>query len=301
MQLQVFARDADTMDKATRYHFDCVGFPDEVSARQSGESLRQALRFLVAILEFPLVVNCNDKETGSVHDDLKRPLREAGGDLLNTRVGLSVFKDDDLTKEFVGSGSARVRIGDPEKVLRIIADFWQQSVTIDEKSARVLEILSLSEAEASLATRFLITYLAIEELIPVEQRDDEARAVLDRLKAIVQSSTARESDKHAMASLIGSMERESFRSAWSRLAGRITSPSDVDGISLGDLIARSVALRNRVAHKVVESDNEELRILTRALRKFAVLLIWSNNRLPPMSFDRPADKVSVGNMEFRLL
>ena len=300
-KLEIYPRDADTLDKATKYHFDCGGFVDEVSARQSGEKLRQALRFLTTILDLQLVVPSEDKETGWVHDDVKRSVREAGGEVLNTRSGLCVFPDDGKTLEFVSSASATVRIGKPEKVFRAAADLWQRDIEIDERSIRALEILSLSAAETSIATKFLLTYLVIEHLIPVEPRTQEAKKVLGNLKDLVQASSVEDSEKRAMLGFIAGMEKESFRAAWKRYISRIEKPADVEGIPLDDLVSRAVALRNQVAHKVIAADSTELQTVTRALRRFALSVIWTANQLPAMTIDRPADTVTINQMEVRIL
>jgi hypothetical protein len=300
-ELTLAPRDADTLDQATKYHFDCGGFPNADVAGECGEKLRQSLRFLTAILDLTLVVPSEDRETGQVHDDIKKPIRDEGGDLLNTRTGLSVYPDDGKHLEFVASGEGIVRTSDPSFILNTVRDFWPIDIHIDDASLRAIEILSLSAAEASDTTKFLLTYLAIEQLIPRNDLGKDAIELLESLRELVNASVLTDDEKTPMLSFLSNLGQESFRTAFKKYVARIEQPADVNGIPLSDLVSRSVDLRNRVAHHITEAYTTEIQTVTRALRQFAISAIWTSNRLPPITIDRPADTIRINKMEVRIL
>lgn len=300
-ELAVVPRDADKLIDATKYHFDCGGFPSAEVANSRGEKLRQTLRFLTAILDFQLVIPSEDKETGWVSDGFKKPIQDDGGNVLNTRSGLSVFPDDGKHFEYIVSAAGIVATSEPTFLLGAVRELWNTEIQIDDASRQALEIMSLSAAEASPGTKFLLSYLALEQLVPRKKRSDEAQALLDSMRELVNRSTLAEREKKALIGSLSGLNQESFGSALKQYVDSIKDSAPIEGFSIPDLVKKSIELRNQIAHKADPIDAAEIQLITRALRRFTVTMIWTLNHLPSVSFERPADKVTINEMEVRIL
>ena len=63
LTLELAARNADSLDKATNYHIDAGGFDSVLAAREAAEALGIRLRLLNAILNLGLNIPIEDKMT----------------------------------------------------------------------------------------------------------------------------------------------------------------------------------------------------------------------------------------------
>lgn len=74
------ARDADTLVKATGFHFEGRGFLNEEDARLVGERLRLRVRILNGLLGLGIVVPSVDSRRSTLADAVnEKILRETGG------------------------------------------------------------------------------------------------------------------------------------------------------------------------------------------------------------------------------
>jgi hypothetical protein len=101
--IQVVPRDSDNLMHASKYHIESGGFPSPQDALNCGEKLRTHLRMLNCMLDLGLSIPCIDGKNGTVSEGIKNKIRENGGELLDTIVGLHVYPDDDKHFECVVS------------------------------------------------------------------------------------------------------------------------------------------------------------------------------------------------------
>ncbi len=193
--MTVAPRNANSLAEASKYHFDCGGFDSAEAAKQAGEKLRRILRLLTAPFDVPLVVPSDHKQSGDVHDDIKKPFRDAGGELLVGTKGFTVMPEDGTTAELVASMTANVRISDPKRVLDHIAELWDLDFEFDEVSLQAIELISLSASETSPKTKFLMSYLAAEQLFPSTERDEASLVVIAKLRDLVSDSTLQQVER----------------------------------------------------------------------------------------------------------
>jgi hypothetical protein len=74
----------------------------------------------------------------------------------------------------------------------------------------------------------------------------------------------------------------------------------IQGVPLQSLVSDSIRLRNDIAHRI-QTEPGRAEELARGLRELALLLIWSRNKLPTVTFDRPADTIAIEKFEVRLI
>lgn len=293
-------RDSDSLATAKRYHFEATGFDSESAARQAGERLRQAWQVLIAALGLRLVVPREDKETGRLGEDLVAKSLDLGQTILPTCSGLFTFPDDPNVAEFVTNGEADTYIEAP-KLFEMLAVAWTAEPTMDPPLQQSLDLLAQAGTGISPAANFLATYLALETLVPRKQRSEAALMLLESLKQAVSESALNESERGSLLGALGGLKEESFRSALKRHVASISAPTEIDGLPLQRIVSESVEIRNVLAHGGTVPDVGRLNALTGALRKFALMCVWTRAKLPPITLHRPPDRIRMTKLETRLL
>jgi hypothetical protein len=294
------ARNSDVLSQATKFHFEAKGFSDEASAREAGEKLRLRLRILNAMLGLGLNVPITDSKSGGVSASIKDEISQKyGGVIVDSIWGLSVFPDDDNYFEYFMSGSLEVFPSDPSYTLKALDALWSVDVKLDQPSEDALHILGLATRETSEKAAFLANYLALEPLVPRNNRSDKAIELLKKFQIVVSQSL----DEHEAASLNGALahlREESFRRALMRLIERFNLLTHIKGRPVKQFLSDCIETRNRIAHSADIDASTNLSELSSGLREIILTLIWTLNRIPSVSVDVPASKVSTSAQEFSL-
>lgn len=310
LTLELAARNADSLDKATNYHIDAGGFESERAAREAAEALRVRLRLLNAMLNLGLNIPTEDKITGQVSDEIKRGVNtDHGATAVDSIWGINVYPDDGLHFEYVLGGNIEVRPSDPAYILEGLKTLWPLEVSLDSTSETALHILGLATQETSDKASFLTCYLALEQLIDRKPRSEAARAQIRRFqKELVEMSAA---DPEAIAgpelqSLTGALaalNEESFSSALTRFGRSITAPAMIKGVTPQKFLSACIAARNKIAHNAEPSTEIAIGELVAGLREIVLGIIWTRNKLPPFSMTTPPSAISIpaGGMKIRVM
>jgi hypothetical protein len=298
IEVTLVACDADTLSEAKHFHFEARGFPDEKNARAAGERLRLRLRVLNSLLDLGITVPTVDTTSAHVSDTIKRKLlQENGSVLLDSIVGLAVFPDDDNFFEFVVAGNLDVHSSGPSYLFGALKQFWPIEMQFDERTEDALEILGRATTETSLRARFLLIYLAAERMVDRAARSDAAKSLISEFQKRVRSAGLDEQEADSLCGALAQLNEQSFSNALAALADRITDPPQIHGKPLRKFLADCVAARNRIAHNAaleaaLEAETN-LQELADGLRHFVMTLIWTANRIPPVSIDVPPSTVSI--------
>ncbi len=143
LDLILTSREAGSLARVARFHFEGRGFPNEENARSVGERLRLRLRVLNSLLGLGITVPAVDSRRVSVADAVKENvLRETGGVIVDTIEGLAVISDDPNHFEQVPAGKLSVYPSDPAYVLKALAVMWPLEMQLDDRADDALQILS---------------------------------------------------------------------------------------------------------------------------------------------------------------
>jgi len=302
LNLILTARDADTLAKATRFHIEGRGFPNEEAARSVGERLRLRLRVLNSLLGLGITVPAVESRRASVADAVKENvLRETGGVIIDTIEGMAVISDDPNHFEEVSAGRASVYPSDPAYVLKALAVMWPLEMQLDERADDALQILSIATTELSPRAKFLTTYLALERMIDRLPRSEGAQKLIEELQEQVQKSALDDRDKKTLVSSLGDLRKQSFGTALFALVERINPPPTIHGMPGRTFLSECVGVRNRIAHNARLDDSVDLAKLSDGLRHFVMSLIWTMNRIPDISVNVPASTVQLDSFEMRFI
>lgn len=308
--LEVAARNADTLSAATNFHIDGTGFVSAEAALGAAEALRVRLRLLNAMLGLGLSIPVGNTVSAQVSDDVKNKLKsEQGATVVDSIWGASAFPDDGLHLECVVSAKIQVNPSDPEYLLEGIKKLWALDISLDKQSEDALQILCLATQEISEKTAFLTSYLAIEELVERRPRSDAARKVLqqfrDRLNEIGTDSAhpLLPDEANSLIGVLGSLNDESFSSALGRLGKLITEPTEICSVSIPKFLSACIDARNKIAHHAEPETTIPLRDLSKSLREFVLMLVWSRNGLPNFTLNTPPSAMSVpqGGLTIRVM
>jgi hypothetical protein len=301
-ELDLVARDSNTLLESTRFHLEMDGFATEEAARAYGEHLRTCLQVLNAALNLGLTIPNQDLRSANVSSDFKNAQFEQHGvTLIDSIVGLATFPADGKHAEVVAAGALNTYPSDPEYILSAIRMLVEQETfSFNERQTDALEILGRATAELSPRTRFLLCYLALERVVEVGERSETAKSLL---QSFIERTVAElpESEAAPLTGALRSLHRDSFPNALRLLATRIREPKEIGGRLMSDFFSECVRVRNRIAHNASTMDMNELANLGNELRQVVLSLIWSASNLPPVNIEVPRQMVQMEKFEIRLL
>lgn len=299
--IQIVPRDSDNLLNASKYHIECGGFPSPQDAQNCGGKLRTHLRMLNCMLDLGLLIPSIDGKSGTVSEGIKNKIREGGGELLDTIVGLHVYPDDDKHFEHVVSGKMNVFPSDPYYVLKGLKDSWDNTFELNESASEVIEILNISVRESSPKVKYLATYLAMEQIIERKMRSEAAQDLIDQFVQLTNNSELPVSEKASLAGSLGYLKEQSFSSSFTSFAKRITSPETINEMPITKFVSECIKLRNKIAHNVAVDAMPNIEEFTKHLRNMAMSILWADNNFPNLSVYRPADQIEMEKMEIRVL
>lgn len=294
-------RDANKLIEATKYHIESGGFSSIENAKACGEKVRTQLRLLNCLFHLGLTIPIVDGTSGSVSTVIKDKIHQEGGEILDTIVGLRVYPDDGAHVEHVASGNMNVYPSDPYYVLKSIRDTWGNEYNLSEHATDVIEILNISVRETSSKIKFLAAYLAMEQIIKKEKRTDQAKSLIDDLIQLTNKSSISNPEKTSLIGALGHLKEQSFSSAFSAFAKRITSPTTIYNMPVAQFVSECITIRNKIAHNVAIEKIPDIESFTNNLRNMAMSILWTENSFPELSAYRPADQVEMQKFEIRFL
>ncbi|MCC8988784.1 MAG: hypothetical protein LM523_13925 [Candidatus Contendobacter sp.] len=301
LSIIIVPRDANKLNEATKYHIESGGFSSIEQAKSCGEKIRTHLRLLNCLFHLGLTIPIVDGTSGSVSTAIKNKIRQDGGELIDTIVGLHIYPDDGVHFEHVASGKMNVYPSDPYYVLKSIKDTWSNNYNLNEQATEVIEILNISVRETSPKIKFLAAYLAMEQIIKREMRTEKAQQLIDEFICLTSYSEILDPEKTSLIGALGHLKEQSFSSAFTAFARRITSPTTIFNMPVVKFVSECIKIRNKIAHNVAIDKMSELENFTNNLRNMAMSILWSKNNFPELSAYRPADQVEMQKFEIRFL
>ncbi len=307
LTLELTARNADSLDKATNYHIDAGGFDTEPAAREAAEALKVRLRLLNAILNLGLSIPIEDKVTSQVSEEIKKKAKaNHGATAMDSIWGVCIYPDDGLHFEYVVSGNFEVRPSDPSYILEGLKTLWSLSISLEPASETALHILGLATQETTDKAAFLASYLALEQLIERKPRSEVARLQIRRFQqelaemAGAKPEAITSLELQSLTGALAALNEESFSSALTRFGKSITAPTLIKGHTPQKFLSACIDARNKIAHKAEPNTEIALGDLAAGLREVVLGLIWSRNNLPPFSLNTPPSAISVPNGGFQI-
>jgi hypothetical protein len=301
LSVQLTARDADTLSLATQFHFDAGGFQTEELARESGERLRLRLRLLNSMLDLGISVPVSDKNNAGFSEEIKENVfKEHGGIVMDSILGLSVYPDDEKHFEYVIAMKIDVNPSAPVFLLTALKKSWPLEIKFEERTLDALEIISHATTETSVRTKFLLMYLAVERIVKRASRSDAAKTLIQNFIELTKSSELDDKEKSSLVGTLTNLNDQSFPSALFSLIERIENPIKIQDAPMREFMSECVKTRNKLAHNAALDSTTDLNKLSAGLRQFAMMMIWTINRIPDFSVDVPASAVSIVSNHIRI-
>src|SRR5690606_13216558 len=99
-----------------------------------------------------------------------------------------------------------------------------------------------------------------------------------------------EVEAKSLSGALSSLSVHSFPSALRQLAARIKEPKEIAGRPIGEFFSECVRVRNDIAHDANTMDSGQLNELSLSLQRTVLTLIWTESKLPPVTFNVPPSK-----------
>lgn len=294
--VSLVARNSEKLVDATRFHFEAGGFADEAAARARGNQLRAHMQVINVALGLGLEIPTEDHVSARVGDEVKRKLAaEHGVTAMDSVAGLAVFPDDGNRFEYVMDGRIEVSASDPNYVLDAIKVLWPTQILLTDQQRDALELLGRATSDISPRARFLLSYLALEQVVKRESRSDAAKELLAAFVDQTKSHLP-ETEASSLVGALRSLAMNSFSSALRQLAAKIKEPKEIAGRPLAEFFSECIAARNEITHSAKANSDGGLASLSANLQRFVLSVIWTDSKLPPVSFAVPPSTVSVPTM-----
>lgn len=302
-ELALTARDAGKLSEASQFDIEAGGFPDEKAARETGEWLRLRLRTLNCLLGLGLTIPVKDTIKPGFTDEIKSSVTQ-GNDavILDSVEGLSIMPDDGKHAEIIQSHKMNVYPSDPAFLFKALDEIWPIGITLTKRTADALEILNRATSEASPRAKFLLVYLAAEQIIERGKRSDKAIALIEEFRKVVEEKKEEDGDIASLDGSLAALHERSFSNALIRIAEHNPKTVKIKGVSLRKFLSKCISLRNRIAHSATIRKNTDINLLSEGLREFVMLLIWAENKIPDLSLNMPPSTFSIppGGFNFRI-
>lgn len=219
--LRLVPRDADSLAEATAFHIEGAGYDGEDLARADAEKVRMRLRMLNALLGLGLMVPEVDSPGGQWGSEPKARAEAEGLQLVDSVNGVLVMQDDNTHVEGVVSVRATNTPSNPLYVFEAVARLLAEPFNFDSASETALSILGAAQREPSDRAAVLVTFLALETLIPRQRRSANARTLLQTLVDTVCQSGLAAAERDALAKAIGGLQTEGSTAALRRFAASV--------------------------------------------------------------------------------
>jgi hypothetical protein len=310
LPIAIAARNSDKLSSATSFHFEAGDFPTEEAAREAAENLRTRLRLLNALLALGIDVPTSDTRSAHVADFVKQKLKkELDAVAVDSIKGAATFPDDGRHFECIVAGDIKVKPADPAYILKALKTTWPLKIKFDEPSELALHILGLASVESSERVAFLISYLALEPLIPRRKRSDPAIDLIKRFQAQLQTATKRKrhpiqrQESDSISGALRALHEESFSSALTRFASVLITPTHIRGLTAKKFFSACISARHRLSHNAELDKEVRLSELYAGLREIVGALVWKRNSLPSFNVEIPPSAVSVppGGLSMKVL
>ena len=302
LKLDLTARDADSLIAATRFHFEGSGFSTEADARLVGERLRLRLRVLNSMLGLGLTIPLVDLRRQNVADAVRDKVHsETGGIIVDSIDGMGIMPEDPSHFEHIAAGKGSVFPSEPDYLFNAISVMWPLEIKLDDRAEDALQILNMATAERSPRAKFLITYLALEQMIDRLPRSEAAQKLIEDCQKQVQNSSLDDRDKESLMSSLESLREQSPRTALLNLVDRIKPPPMINGVQGRKFLSQCVNIRNSIAHNANIDPQIDLVDTSKGLTHFVMSLIWMMNNVPDVTVHVPASTVQLDFLKIRLL
>jgi hypothetical protein len=147
----------------------------------------------------------------------------------------------------------------------------------------------------------LTPYLALEQLLTIKERSEDAQSLITSFIKETQESGISDKEKVSLVGSLSNLKYGSFSGALKTFSKSISNPKDIQGFSPEQLASKAIALRNKIAHKLEITKDTHINAITKGIREMTLGLLWSEYRLPELSLYRPADSIVLEKFEIRIL
>jgi hypothetical protein len=196
------------------------GYSSEPAARAAAERWRDAL--FAAFARFAVGADFGDRAPGSAFTEhgLRTLEAQLGHRALNDVHGIMTFECDPKPT-FVSQGLEMTIGKNPDTLRRAIDHAAAIGIRLTAQQRVAFDLYSASFFLPVADARFLMLMMAVETLISLEPRSDQARQHVASLMAATKASHLEESEIHSIVSMLGWLKNESISQAGRRLAASL--------------------------------------------------------------------------------
>lgn len=270
---------SETLDKADRFDFTARGFATKEEALACGDRLRKCLDVADLIQRLRLHISYKDEGPPDPKDVDQHPENFTDG-VTAAIDGLWAFKDDGSLFEIAASGSITYRPKKPEYIFDAISALWKIAPRFHDPSIEpAVELLRSADRDESPRSRFLLTYAALQSLMPEEVRPAETLAVLAGVVEFVKVSGLSNTEKGRLLNAVALLKYTSPLERIERMLKQCPV-QPLNGVPAQEVLKRCYALRNKLSHTNSAEVPADLAELEQGLRLCVLTFIWHMRGLP---------------------
>ena len=250
-----------SIGQSTEFVLSMSGFETKNEALETGLSAKDCLLILGA--KWHLGVDAgNDMPEGRWGETIKAEIAQKHKARLIENVhGLSVFPDDlpPVTMSVEGRG-----VIDPKTIQEFgieLLSLIDRGIKLSPKNQLSLELYNSSHHEKSIRSKFLTLFSAVESLVELEERQDDAQQLVNSLKKVVAESLIDQSKKNSIRGTLNKLSKISTRQGLKQLSQKFLHDHYYAEISAEDFIEKCCNIRNQLVHHGCTSEDINLPLI----------------------------------------
>jgi hypothetical protein len=233
------------IEKAGRLSCTGHGFPDERSARLTGELVRDILTVAFARAQVPADFGDRAHRSHITEHGLKMLEQQHGKRILQDIHGLQTFVND--PKPSFARFNIRPVVGrSGEAVKASIAATIPLEPALSAQMRTAYDLYAASSGVENADARLLLLMMAIETLLDQREREGSGRKHVDHLINLTAKANLPDEEKNSLLSSLKWLKLESIASAGRRLAN--TLAGQYNGLSAERFFMRCYEVRGRLVH-----------------------------------------------------
>lgn len=284
------ACDASSLAEAYLFRFDAGGYLNYDEARSAGEQLRQALLVADLLHGLGLAISYEDLGPPDTFTALSEP-QDRNSLIQANVVGLWIYKEEWRLPDLTGGGEAYPVPVDPGYIVESINLVWNSVHHFGKKSQPAVELLRSSMHESSLRARFLLSYAALQTLVPQSKRSPETLKHIKELQQQVERSCLPKIEKENLKTSLGNLERESPATAIKKFFSKISGLPNIENEEPVDFLLRCQKTRNQLSHPAAPDLPPDIHLMIDGLRSIASYIILFESGLLPLELPGMSEKL----------
>lgn len=253
--VQLSAQREDSLKEASWHLLKGEGYETEEEALEAGERFREILQYYPVIKRGIHVDVGDDEPTGQASDPLKEGVKKRAKErgkqveIYDPVHGLDVYPEQPQPVVWDMHFEATVEQPPGPNSKEIIPDLYESDLDMDERSSLACSLYSAAQIEESSRATFLFLVTAIESLLDLAEKSEDAVSLVEGFIEEVKQSSLDSKERDSLLGSLGWLKKESITQTGMQIVEDHLEGREYDGIEAGEFFRKCYGIRSDLLHK----------------------------------------------------